>query len=298
VERARDSNCVGDPELQDPLNHSIYQVQYSTKDTSPDRGKYVHTAGIVTGIVTQFGTVNSKVYIGSPGGGPWSGVCLYRRGTITDTLRVGDSLDVLATVVDFNLLTELDSVRRVIHGGSSAFETTHVSIATSKLEDYEGVLMRLDTVRMLQGVGGNFAVGTYQLTNYAGTDTTLLYVTSGSQFVGTPVPAGWCRLVCNGSQYNALRELDPRVPGDIAELPADVSVTAILAPGDSVHIGDSVTPTAVIQNMGALNSATNFIVTMRIGVSTMSSRASRRSPRVQQTPSHSVLGLQRPGATW
>jgi N-acetylneuraminic acid mutarotase len=245
-----------------PLDHSIYQIQYTSGDTSPDYGRYVHTSGIVTGVVTQ-----NKTYIGTRAGGPWNGVCLYRRGTITDTLRVGDSLDVLADVVEFNNLTELDTVVRLVHGGSDrSFDTARVSIATSKQETYEGVLVRLDTIRMLDGVGGQFLAGTsYRLTNFAGTDTTFIYVTAGSQFVGRTVPAGWCYLVANGSQYRTQRQLDPRVPGDLAELVPDVAVTAIIAPIDSAVGGDTVRPTIVVQNLSTLNPAVDVPVQFLIG---------------------------------
>ncbi len=245
-----------------PFDRSISEIQYTSGDTSPAYGRYVHTAGVVTGVVTQ-----NKTYIGTRQGGPWNGVCLYRRSPIADTLAVGDSVDVLGDVVEFNNLTEIDTVVRLIRGGSGrAFDTTRVSVSASKLEAHEGVLIRLDTVRMLDGVGGQFMAGTsYRLTNFAGTDTTFIYVTAGSQFVGRPVPSGWCYLVANGSQYRTQRQLDPRVPGDLAELVPDVAVTAILAPVDTVVGGDTVWPTVVVQNLSTLNSATDVPVRFLVG---------------------------------
>ncbi|MBM3322327.1 T9SS type A sorting domain-containing protein [candidate division WOR-3 bacterium] len=245
-----------------PFDRSIYEIQYTSGDTSPAYGRYVHTAGIVTGVVTQ-----NKTYIGTRAGGPWNGVCLYRRGSIADTLVVGDSVDVLGDVVEFNNLTEVDTVVRLVRGGSGRlFDTTRVSVAGSKLEAYEGVLVRLDTIRLLDGVGGQFMAGTsYRLTNFAGTDTTFIYVTTGSQFVGRPVPSGWCYLVANGSQYRTQRQLDPRVPGDLAELVPDVAVTAIVAPADSAVGGDTVRPTVVVENLSTLNPATDVPVRFLIG---------------------------------
>ncbi|MEO0078153.1 MAG: hypothetical protein ABIK86_04035, partial [candidate division WOR-3 bacterium] len=258
------NNQVVTPRLsyQIPFDRSIYQIQYTSGDTSPAYGRYVHTAGIVTGIVTQ-----NKTYIGTREGGPWNGLCLYRRSPITDTLQVGDSLDVLADVVEFNNLTELDTVVRLIRGGSGLrFDTARVSVAASKLESYEGVVLRLDTVRLLDGVGGQFLAGsTYRLTNFAGTDTTVIYVTSGSRFVGRTIPSGWCYLVANGSQYRTQRQLDPRVPGDLAELVPDVAVTAILAPTDSAVGGDTVRPVVVVKNLSTLNPAIDVPVRFLIG---------------------------------
>ena len=58
------------------------------------------------------------------------------------------------------MLTELDTITRLIHNGSGkAFDTTRSSIAASKGESREGVLMRLDTIRMIDGVGGQFVAG-------------------------------------------------------------------------------------------------------------------------------------------
>jgi len=249
-----------------PLERTIAQLQFVADTTSgsgasPDSGHYVRTSGIVTGKVT-----NQRVYIGTQAGGPWSGLLLFRRAdTLTTPVNVGDSVDVSGTAMEWNKLSEIDTIRRIeVKATGVAFDTTVVTVSQVRQEAFEGVLVQVDTVRM-GGGSGTFGDNTmYHFVN-AAIDSGHLYSTAGSQFVGTPIPTQWFRLVGNNGDYTSGRQVFPRVPSDIYEYVPDVAMTAILSPTDPVNDGDIVTPQVRVQNLSTINSTPGFNAQFHIG---------------------------------
>ncbi len=247
-----------------PLDRTIEQVQFVDTlvgQTSPDSGRYVRVNAIVTGIMNQ-----GRVFIGTRTGGAWNGMFVYRAGT-PEPFALGESLELAGYITEFNRLSQFnDLVRFVRRGNDRQFDTTRIAFAQSKQEAFEGVLVRLDTVRMVEQ-GGNFTGNTnYRLTNRDGSDTVRLYVYNQSQVVGMAIPAGYHSLVANISDYNG-RQVCPRYPADFIFLTPDVAVTAVLLPADTVTNGETITPRAVITNVSTLNTAATVPVTFRIGSS-------------------------------
>ena len=244
-----------------PYNHSIYQIQYTTGDTSPDARKYVRTAGIVTGVVNQ-----PRICIGDAAGGPWHGLHLFRADTLI-AMHVGDSVEVAGLIGEFYNQTEESLLYRTAnYGGPHRCDTARLTLAAWKAarESYEGVLLRVDTVKFLES--GAFAGNrTYHITNLAGTDTVAVYVNNNTEIVNRPIPAGYIALVANGGQHIAEYQLIPRVGSDIVPLPADVAVTEILAPVGTLAAGDTVSPRAVVENRSTINDAGGFNLTFKIG---------------------------------
>ncbi len=247
-----------------PLDHSIQQIQFTdtaVSNRTPDSGRYVHTLGIVTGIVRQ-----DRFYIGDVAGGPWNGMFVFRTGTITDTVRVGDLLSVAGVISEYHGLTQFDNPYRITRYTTGVpFETTTVTIAQARQEAFEGVLVRLDTIDVLDSTGTFNAGRTYRVTNYGGTDTINLYVLANSGFAGTAIPSDWATLVCNVSDFDG-RQLQPRVPGDIFLFVPDVAVTALVSP-DTVTPGADYTPVVEVRNLSSVGTAQNFTVGFRIGSS-------------------------------
>jgi hypothetical protein len=243
-----------------PLDHSIHDIQFVdtlVSEVTPDLGRYVHTMGVVTGVVTQ-----GRFYIGDVGGGAWNGLHVYRGDTISDPVQVGELLSVIGSVSEYHGLSQINNPLRIIHHAAGLpFDTTTVSIAEARQEAFEGALIRLDTIDVL--ASGTFVTGNYSVTDYSGTDTAVIYVTAGSQFVGTAIPDDWATLVCNVSDYDG-RELAPRVPGDIFTFVPDVAATALLSP-DTVSPGQSYTPVIEVRNLSTVGTAANFTAGFRIG---------------------------------
>ncbi len=237
-----------------PLERTIYQIQ-GQASSSPLVGKYVHTAGIVTGICGK-----DRVYIGTASGGPWNGLLFYRGAdTITLTLTLGDSIDISGTIAEFQQQTQIgSSVRTVRNGTNRPYDTTRVSLAQAKLEDYEGVLVEVDTVRMLQS--GVFAGnGTYHCTTFEGLDTMVVYTYQRAPIVGQPIPQGYHTLVANVADYTGVgRELVPSNIGAFTFIAPDVQLASILAPAETVVVGEPCVPEVNITNLSTINTAANF----------------------------------------
>ncbi|MFO7650394.1 MAG: hypothetical protein R6X13_03495 [bacterium] len=245
-----------------PLSHTIQEIQYVDTlvgNTTPDSGKYVHTLGVVTGIVTQ-----NRFYVGDPGGGPWSGLHVYRSGAVTDSVRAGELLSVLGNITEYHGLSQFDQPVRLIHHADSVmFDTTTITVGQAHQEAFEGVLVRFDTIDVLDSTGTFNAGRTYRMANYHYTDTIDIYVMANSQFAGTAIPSDWATLVCNISDYDGA-ELVPRVPSDIFPFVPDVAATALLSP-DTVSPGANYTPVVEIRNLSTVGTARNFVAGFKIG---------------------------------
>ncbi|HDQ99713.1 MAG TPA: DNRLRE domain-containing protein, partial [candidate division WOR-3 bacterium] len=241
-----------------PFTYAISEIQECdtlVSEVTPKLGEYVHTRGIVTGFLEP-----RKFYI-ADAAGPWNGLYIYNA---YQTVSVGDSIDVIGPVAEYQGLTQLQNPARFdVNGSNRAVETTRVTFDEARLEAYENVLVRLDSVRIVNA-GGNFGSNVaYQCATFDYSDTMTLYSTANSAFVGTPIPDGAFTLVCNIGDYNG-RQLIPRYTGDITPI-ADLSTVAILAPGVEMEPGEKVTPTAVFRNNDPATTVLNVRVSFRIG---------------------------------
>jgi len=134
---------------------TIRDIQYTTDPSgdSPLDGQVVTVSGIVTGEPYAFG--GNKLYL-QDGTGPWSGVYCY-LGTdidnlVGDTVIVaeGDSITLTGTVDEYYGLTEITNVTSltVEEHGVGCPAPTVITAADALLEDYEGVLVRLNDVEI------------------------------------------------------------------------------------------------------------------------------------------------------
>lgn len=116
---------------------TIYEIQGQAA-ASPLAGQVVTTHGIVTG-VTNFG-----FYI-QDGEGAWNGVYVY---TTNYTADLGDDVSVTAEVQEYYEMTELGYVDdvTVLSTGNQLPEPAVITAQQASMEDYEGVLARVNDV--------------------------------------------------------------------------------------------------------------------------------------------------------
>lgn len=116
---------------------TIYEIQGQAA-ASPLIGQVVTTHGIVTG-VTNFG-----FYI-QDGEGAWNGVYVY---TTNYTANLGDDVSVTAEVQEYYEMTELGYVDdvTVLSTGNQLPEPVVITAQEASMEDYEGVLARVNDV--------------------------------------------------------------------------------------------------------------------------------------------------------
>lgn len=127
-----------------PGVHSIYEIQntISTGDMSYYVDSLVVTGGIVTAV-----RADSRYYIQS-GNGAWTGIYVYDN---ANAVVVGDSVTMTALVAEFNGLTELKNVSNFVNVSSgNSVPQTFATTAQSMTEDYEGVLVTMQTATCTQ----------------------------------------------------------------------------------------------------------------------------------------------------
>jgi phosphatidylserine/phosphatidylglycerophosphate/cardiolipin synthase-like enzyme/DNA/RNA endonuclease YhcR with UshA esterase domain len=176
----------------------------------------------------------------------------------TDTLMVGDSIEVKGMLVNYQNLQEInpiDSVTRLARGVPlPAAKDLNVSQAS---EIYESQLVRIMAVQFVET--GSFTGGTTGITYHVTNGATQLdvRVPYGTSLEGTALPVGAINLSGILGQYDAKYQLMPRTQSDIEQLPGpalaslpvittltDTSFTVswtTLAPGHS-HISFGTTP--------------------------------------------------------
>ncbi|NLI87265.1 MAG: DUF5018 domain-containing protein, partial [Bacteroidales bacterium] len=122
---------------------TIHDIQFSeaTPADSPYKGQQVTTKGLVTGMKFS-ATYNNYSFFMQDGVGAWNGVYVY---ACTFAVAVGDSVQLTATVDEYNTLTELKNVTAltVINSGNQAPAPAEVSVTTAASEPYEGVLVKV-----------------------------------------------------------------------------------------------------------------------------------------------------------
>ena len=121
---------------------SIYDIQFTTNGNgdSPEDGNLVETGGIVMGL-----HVDGDGYWIQDSEGAWNGIFVFDG---TNTPAVGDSVIIEAEVTEFNGYTQLTSVASfsIESSGNTTYNPVTTSITDAQTEDYEGVLVRVETV--------------------------------------------------------------------------------------------------------------------------------------------------------
>jgi hypothetical protein len=198
--------------IAQPIPLSIYEIQYTTDPSgnSPHVGDSVITTGIVTGIY------GNNFYIEERPGGAWHGVYVYRSSVSSPYLNLGDSVTVTGMVQEYNNMTEIGATSSgavvVISQGLPLPDTTPITISQLNTEEYEGSLVRIDSVYFLES--GTFSSQPYLIVSYDGSDTGIVYIKSQTNIPGTPIPQGLCSIVGNVAQWHSNMELWPRSVDD------------------------------------------------------------------------------------
>ncbi len=124
-----------------------------------DSGRSVHVGKTytVTGIVTADSSAFSWYYIEEAAGGPWSGIQVFDR---TNEPVMGDSIVIVATVSEYNLMTELIDIIYfdIVSSGHPLPEPVLITtgtLADTSGEPYEGVLVHVDSATVV-GVQDNY----------------------------------------------------------------------------------------------------------------------------------------------
>uniref|UniRef100_A0A7C6A9V1 T9SS type A sorting domain-containing protein n=1 Tax=candidate division WOR-3 bacterium TaxID=2052148 RepID=A0A7C6A9V1_UNCW3 len=217
------------------LEHSIYQIQYTTGNTSPDSGKWVHTKGIVTGEFDRY------FYIEEYPGGAWHGLYI-RRPQFADSLpqvAVGDSVEILGEIREFQQTT-VSHIEYALGGWVQIVTSLRPLPCTTLLtipqvtESLECALVRFNYVHFK--ATGNFnAWTTYYLYNRQETESIAVYIW-GPPFTnipGNPIPQGQLAAIGHIYQYYAVYELIPRSLQDFILIPEPTPPTLLLPPNGS-----------------------------------------------------------------
>ena len=95
---------------------SIHDIQFTTDPSgdSPYNGQVVSTSGIVTGTYITYDNNNDPQYRYTyiqDGSGPWNGIVIFDYFNNNNEATIGDAVTVVATVDEFNNLTELTGLQ-------------------------------------------------------------------------------------------------------------------------------------------------------------------------------------------
>ncbi len=116
---------------------TIYAIQGQTT-SSPYEGGKVCTYGIVTGVY------NRGFFMEERPGGAWHGIYVYLGST--PSVNVGDSLEVVADVQEYNGLTELTNPNITTLATGLPLPGPTVITPGDFTEDYEGVFVKVENV--------------------------------------------------------------------------------------------------------------------------------------------------------
>jgi len=215
-----DINVIDPPSSQTWLDINIAR-SHATGDMVKVRGVVTYaqpskTMGVMTIFLQDFS----------------GGIAVYDQKS--DTLRIGDSVEVKGVVYDYSGLLELspvDSVRLLVRG--VPLPALKVITIAQASEAYESQLVKFYGVRFT--TSGSFSGGTsgttYSLAD--GVNQLQVFIPFGSALDGVQIPAGLLDIVGVISQHNTAYQLIPRSSNDlfrypgpqISSLPALTSVT-------------------------------------------------------------------------
>lgn len=132
---------------------SIYQIQYSTKDTSAYINKFVSTEGVITSI-TASGT-GFEIYI-QDSAKAWNGVLIYDETGVAKNAKLGDKVKVIGTVTEYYTITEIKIVAIEVLSSGNSIEPIVMTAEDAKNEAYESVLVTIKNMTCKEGSGNTF----------------------------------------------------------------------------------------------------------------------------------------------
>ncbi len=172
--------------------------------TSPLLNQKVKISGRITG------NYDNAFYIQNTSA-PRNGVCIY--GSLV-TGRVGDSIVVSGSVTEYQKLTELDNID-YFYNFKNNQPVEPVTLTISQLnEDYEGVLVKLESVSFRDG-GITIGDGNTSLTIEDQTGSGTVFSKIDSKLVGYQLPSDPVNITGVLSQYNNTYQILPRDKSDI-----------------------------------------------------------------------------------
>jgi phosphatidylserine/phosphatidylglycerophosphate/cardiolipin synthase-like enzyme len=125
------------------------------------------------------------------------GIAIY--GSSVGSINRGDSIIATGTLTSYNNLFEITPVTYTVLTPAGNMPAPLVITPNAFNETYEGRLIRFDNCT-ISNAGTNFAGNTnYTLT--AGTQTTVLRISVGSNLVGAVIPSGTVSVIGIGSQF-------------------------------------------------------------------------------------------------
>ena len=165
----------------------------------------------------------------------------------------GDSISVTGVLMDFNGLLEISPVN-----SHQIFQNVGIPLASAipiplVNESLESRLIKLENVTFMES--GNFAGNTnYNVTD--GTNTLQVRITSGTNLVGTAIPAGAITLTGLVGQFQANYQILPRDLNDIITYVAPQQEINIMIGGNTILtngtyvIGNTSNTTVTVENYG------------------------------------------------
>ncbi len=211
---------------------TIYDIQYTTD--SSGISPYIHDTVITYGIVTA--VFGNNFFMEERPGGPWHGIYVFRSYISDPPVRIGDSVKVESIVHEYWYLTELApryyGYVEVLDSNLALPGTTVVTVAEINQEQHEGMLARVDSVYFVES--GTFSTEEYHIVSADGQDTAILFIKSGTDIPGNPIPTGIISVVGIISQYSHY-EILPRMMSDFI-------TTEDIPPTISEHIRLPYTP--------------------------------------------------------
>lgn len=133
---------------------SIHDIQYTTATSgdSPLKGQQVRTKGVVTAIKTGTSSFNMWLQDGTQ---PWSGIYVYGVDN-ANSVTVGDSVELLASVDEYYNLTQLKTITSFTNRGAGTLPAVaSISVTNAKTEAYEGMLVKITNVECTVVDAGN-----------------------------------------------------------------------------------------------------------------------------------------------
>lgn len=153
------------------------------------------TTVTVTGVVINGEELGDIRYIQDATGG----IGIYDNNYASSMTR-GDSVTVTGVLDEYNYLLEIKSLTSFTkHASNVTLPTPQVITIDQIGEDYEGELIRIDSVK-ITGATGTFGNKNYSFTD--GTNTGELRINSNSELMGAVIPSEEFSLIAIGSQYS------------------------------------------------------------------------------------------------
>lgn len=136
-----------------PKTLSIYDIQYSAKDTSLYINQFVSTTGVVTSIVAN-GNGYELYMQDSPKA--WNGILVYDETGIAKNVKRGDRVKVVGTVTEYYTITEIKIIDIEILSSGNSIEPVQLTIEDAATENYESVLVTISNMKCIDGSGNTY----------------------------------------------------------------------------------------------------------------------------------------------